>query len=321
MASVDWGMDVLRGYVLPELKPQVVIAWMTEPDHTQHAYGTGSPEMLKVLRNDDRQLGLLLDKLDAMGLRDKTNIMVISDHGFSQIAYGVGLKQALVEAGLMPAAESDEVVLASSGEAILFHVKNHDQDKIDRIAAFLKQQPWCGVLFTTADPGKPGYAGKVPGTFSLDFIHLGGNPRSPDLVLTFPWTSAQNAFGYPGTDYQMVAGHSGTGIGAAANHGSMSPYTVGNTMLAWGPDFKHGVKLRTPSANVDIAPTLLYLTGVPAKASFDGRVLTEALATGPDEEKVSVEVRTLHVEDGAFRSAIQVTETGGKRYIDKSWRE
>ena len=109
--------------------------------------------------------------------------------------------------------------------------------------------------------------------------------------------------------------------GTQSNHGSMSPWTVRNTMLAWGPDFKRGATLRTPSANVDIAPTLLHLVGARSPAAFDGRVLHEALAGGPDEEKLLVSTRTLRVEEGAYRAAIQITETDGKRYVDKSWRE
>jgi len=55
---------------------------------------------------------------------------------------------------------------------------------------------------------------------------------------------------------------------------------------------------------------------------FDGRVLDEALAEGPDEEQVPVQVRTHFAEtaDGSYRAALQVTELGRQRYIDKSWR-
>ena len=66
-ASVDWGMRVLGDYVLPDLKPHVVIAWVTEPDHTQHAFGSNAPETVATIRNDDRQLGVILDRLQAAG--------------------------------------------------------------------------------------------------------------------------------------------------------------------------------------------------------------------------------------------------------------
>ncbi len=48
----------------------------------------------------------------------------------------------------------------------------------------------------------------------------------------------------------------------------------------------------------------------------------EALAERPDEEQVPVQVRTYLTEaaDGSYRAALQVTELGRQRYIDKSWR-
>ena len=322
-ASVDWGMRVLGDYVLPVLKPQVVFAWLTEPDHTQHAFGSNAPETVATIRNDDRQIGVILDRLQTLGLRDTTNIIVVSDHGFSHSVYGVNVRQELREAGFVSAVEADDVVIASSGQAVLLHVKGRDPEKIAAIATFLKKQLWCGVLFTAADAAGPAHLGKVPGTFSLELIHLGGSPRSADIALTFPWSSATNRFGVAGTDYQLVSVGNRTGpmTGTQANHGSMSPWTVHNTMFAWGPDFKRGVTLRTPSANVDIAPTLLHLAGIKSAGTFDGRILHEALSGGPDQEKLAVDTRTLRAEDGAYRVVIQITEAGGNRYIDKSWRE
>ena len=51
-------------------------------------------------------------------------------------------------------------------------------------------------------------------------------------------------------------------------------------------------------------------------------MLNEALADGPDEEQVPIQVRTLFAEtpDGKYRTALQITDLGRQRYIDKSWR-
>jgi arylsulfatase A-like enzyme len=81
--------------------------------------------------------------------------------------------------------------------------------------------------------------------------------------------------------------------------------------------------VHTPASNVDLAPTLLALMNLDKDVPdrFDGRVLREAFADGPDEEQVPIEVRTYFVEtpDG-YRAAIQVTELANQRYVDKSWR-
>jgi hypothetical protein len=141
-ASVDWSMQVLREYVLTELRPTVVFTWMTEPDHIQHGLGAGAPESIAAIRNDDRQLGLLLQKLETLGIRDKTNIMVVSDHGFAQTLFNVNVGRALVDAGLMPAADSDDIVIASSGQAVALHVKGSDPTRIGAVVDFLQRQPW-----------------------------------------------------------------------------------------------------------------------------------------------------------------------------------
>ena len=76
----------------------------------------------------------------------------------------------------------------------------------------------------------------------------------------------------------------------------MSPWTVRNTFIAWGADFKRGVTVRTPASNVDLAPTLLALMNLDREVDlgrFDGRPLTEAFADGPDEEQVPIQVRTI----------------------------
>jgi predicted AlkP superfamily pyrophosphatase or phosphodiesterase len=323
---VNWTQRVLRDYVLPDLKPDVVINWLTEPDHLQHAIGAGAPESRAAIRNNDREVGLLLDKLRELGLADKTNIIVVSDHGFGHSAFGVDVTGELIKAGLKTAPDSDDVVVASSGQTMALHVRDRDPQRIGAIVRFLQQQPWAGVLFTAGKAAGSGVPteGREPGTFALELVHLAHAERGPDIVLTFPWSSAKNPFGLSGTDY-TAASKTGPLEGTAGNHGSMSPWTVRNTFLAWGADFKKGATVRTPASNVDLTPTLISLMNLGKEVDisrFDGRVLDEAFAEGPDEEQVPVQVRTYFAEtaDGSYRAALQVTELGRQRYIDKSWR-
>jgi predicted AlkP superfamily pyrophosphatase or phosphodiesterase len=320
---VSWTERVLRDYVLSDLKPDVVVNWLTEPDHLQHAIGAGSPAARAAIRNDDREVGLLLDRLGELGLAERTNIIVVSDHGFGHGAFGVSLTEALITAKLKAGPESDDVVVASSGQAMLLHVRDRDPARIGAIVRFLQRQPWVGVLFT-ASRAAGAAEGREPGTFALDLIHLEKSERAPDIALTFPWTSAAGPFGLPGTDYTDAA-TTGPLAGTAGNHGSMSPWVVRNTFIAWGADFKRGATVRTPAGNVDLVPTLLALMGLDRDvdlARFDGRPLREAFRDGPDEEQIPVETRTFFVEtpDGAYRAALQATQLDRFRYIDKSWR-
>lgn len=303
-AAVTWTQRVLREYVLPELAPAVVINWLTEPDHSQHHAGVGSPAAREALRNDDREIAQVLAGLHAAS----TSVLVVSDHGFTTNTAGVDVAGALVLAKLKAAADSTDVILASSGQAVALHVDGHDAERIARLARFIQAQDWGGVIFA---------AGSVEGAFPFELIHVANRERSPDLLFTFPWTSRRNAFGVSGTDLANV---SAGGAPYVSDHGSMSPWNVRNTFLAWGAGVKKGVTVGVPAGNVDVTPTVLALLGIDGETGLDGRVVTEALEGGPDPERVAVETRIHTAAAGAYRAALQISTVDGGRYVDKSWR-
>jgi arylsulfatase A-like enzyme len=315
-ASVAWSQRVLREYVLPELRPAVVIDWLTEPDHTQHHRGVGSPAARETLRNDDREIAAVLAAVERLGLMASTAVFVVSDHGFSTNTGGVDVAGALIDAGLKASPTSTDVVLASSGQAVALHIDHHDPDRLFRLVRFLQSSDWCGVLFTAGStPGDP--RGAVEGTFSLELIHLANVERGPDLLFTFPWTSRPNAFGASGTDLANV----GAGKGPlTADHGSMSPWNVRNTLVGWGAGFKTRLRVQVPAGNVDVTPTILVLLGLDETDGIDGRPLVEALTDGPDAEQVGVETRVYTTEAASYRAALQISVVDGRRYVDKSWR-
>src|SRR5262245_8315788 len=174
MAPVAWAQRVLRDYVLPELKPDVIINWLSEPDHMQHGLGPGSPEARETIRNDDREVGLLIDRLRELGLADKTNIIIVSDHGFGQNVFGIDLAGELIGAGLKSGPDSDDVVIANNTYTVSLHVRDRNPERIGDIVRFLQKQPWVGVLFTAGKQGGSGgpVEGREPGTFALELVHM-----------------------------------------------------------------------------------------------------------------------------------------------------
>jgi arylsulfatase A-like enzyme len=337
---VGWTERVLSEYVLPELQPDVVVNWITEPDHTQHAYGVGSPEALDALRDVDRSLGATLGALERLGLAETTDLFVVSDHGVTRYASAVSVDRSLIDARLKAGPRSDDIVVVGNGPCALLYVKDREPARVRALVEFLQVQEWAGVLFTAAREPAGGEVvarpqspqdrracdpdGWVPGTFSLGLIHEDNPERHPDVLLTFPWSSTKNEFGVPGTDLTTIKGAAADARQGrrGSGHGSMSPWAIRNTLLAWGPDFKQGIVDRVPAGDVDVVPTILHLLRLGDVPARDGRVLTEALRNGPDEEQMPVQTRTFTTASpaGTHRAAIQVSEVGHQRYVDKSWR-
>ncbi len=79
--------------------PAFTFLWMSEPDYAQHGSGPGSDVARSALRSNDENLAAVLAALDAARVRDKTDVLVVSDHGFSTISRNVDLVATLREVG------------------------------------------------------------------------------------------------------------------------------------------------------------------------------------------------------------------------------
>ena len=50
-----------------------------------------------------------------------------------------------------------------------------------------------------------------------------------------------------------------------------------NTLVAKGPDFRRGISNELPTSNLDLAPTILWILGLPPLQHQNGRILFEAI--------------------------------------------
>ena len=114
--------DVLLGYVLPEMEPDVATVWFPEPDTSQHAAGVGSAPAREALREADAQFGGILASLDRQGL--DPDVLVVSDHGYSTITSVVDVEAEVLRAGFPPGERPGGVTVAPNGGAALLYVRD-----------------------------------------------------------------------------------------------------------------------------------------------------------------------------------------------------
>lgn len=318
LGQMNWTDTVLREYVLTELRPDVVIDWMGPLDSAQHRSGVGSPEAKDALRQIDASMSRTIEKIDALGLLDRTDIIITSDHGFTHHAEGVNVYAALIAAGLKKDRESTDVIVASQSQSILFYVDGHEQGKVQTLVRFLQHQPWVDVIFTAG--GKDGQGG-VPGTFSLDLINATHPTRAADVAVSLSWTSEPNSFSVPGTQ-TITSTVTGPLRGSASGHGGLSPWVVRNTLVAWGADFKKRTQIEVPASSADIAPTALAVLGLDAGAAGTGRgrVLRELLKDGPPPASLKTTRRVLMTSAGEYQASVEISTVAGYDYIDSGSR-
>ncbi len=305
-------VDIFTDYVLAERRPAASMLWLTEPDSSQHAHGVGSREAVAAIHEADRQFGRLLHRMELDGSLSDSNIMIISDHGYSSISDVIDVEAEVRAAGFPPGGEDGGVAVATNGGCALFYVTGSANRTADQLAEWLTSRPWCGALLASEA------VGEISRALPASLIGLEG-PRAPSLTMSFRWDSTINSAGFAGHAFST---NLGPGKG---QHGSMSPHETQNVLFARGPAFKGGTTVGTPTGNVDIAPTVLHLLGVAGDEGMHGRVLSELLHGGPETIDWTREEHEAEgvTAAGTFRQRISLTRVGGTVYVDKGsgWLE
>jgi arylsulfatase A-like enzyme len=294
-------VDAYLKYGLGEFHPDVTFMWLSDPDSTAHAHGTGVEMTQRALRLVDAQIGRIEDALRAKGALERTNIIVTSDHGFS--THTGELNLAAIVAPFARTVDGVKDIVIAEGA---IYVRGSEPARVAAIVKALQARPEVGAIFTRAE--KPGSLhGVVSGTLSFEAARW-NHARAADILVSANWTHNKNDAGYAGTTTQK----------GVAGHGTSSPYDVHNTLIAIGPDFRERAVSTAATGNVDIAPTLLQLTGLPVPRSMAGRVITEGLRSGSvvDTARAWRTTETVKSADGGYELTFHYTVVADRRYFD-----
>ena len=305
-AQNQWTTRALTEGLWRDGVPRFSTLWLGDPDYSQHLTQPGSPTALAALRDCDTHLGLVLAALHAKGVLEKTDLFIVSDHGFSTVSRALDLTAIFKSAGFTTVRaysktpRPGEILLITLGGSTQLYVPGHDPALVQKLTAFLQSADFAGPIFTRD---------ALPGTFALRDVRL-DSPDSPDLLFSFRWSEGKNA---SGTDGLLTADARKPGYGT---HASLSRYDIHNTLVAVGPDIRAAFRDTLPTANVDVAPTILHLLGIEPPAPMDGRVLLEALAA-VDYDAPTPETKTLEATAGTWRQWLKITTLGNHTYLDE----
>lgn len=290
--------------------PAFSLLWLSDPDLTQHEYSPGSEPSLAATRSSDRNLAAVLDAVSKKNMRETTDILVVSDHGFSTIERGIDFTGELRAAGFdavaafQQAPKSGQIMVVGNGGTILFYVIEHDRAITARLVEWLQHSDFAGVIFARE---------KFEGAFLLESVHA-NTADAPDVMVALRWNAKPNRFGIPGQIITDAARGAGKG-----SHVTLSEFDVHNTLIAAGPDFRRGMANDLPSGNVDLAPTILRLLGLEAPQKFDGRILAEAMTSDSAPPRAVTETleAVRKFSSGQWRQHLRISRVGEATYIDE----
>jgi len=304
-------VDIMTQYFIPEINPKVGLIWFSEPDKSHHADGVGYELGTQAIRYSDKCFGDLISKTRKMKNSKDTNVIVISDHGYSSIKDVIDVRKELIKIGFLENEQDNKILIAANGGSVLFYVKNSDSKLATKLVRALMQFEWCGPMFYSSKTGK------IEGLLPAKLIGIEG-PRCPDITMSFQWSSEKNSAGYMGMIYSSGGD---TNLGT---HGSISKHEMNNVFGAFGPDFKKGLVCPTPTGNIDLTPTIIHLLGLNTDTPFDGRVIHEAFLGGVDHEEIKVYIKESKSEyidkKYSYKQKLVISSIEKTQYVDYAKR-
>jgi hypothetical protein len=302
----------------------LIVFWQHNPDLVQHIAGLGTQPALNALRESDVNLGNIREAVARLGIAHRTDLMIVSDHGFATIRMSVSVSDLLVSAGIKKSKSSTDIVVARNGGVDLLYLsptvyqsEEARRATLSRIVDFAEAQEWCGPIFSKEIAPDQSHAGNktnrlgwIPGTFAQQLLGLYSPRRSPDLIISFRelsdldnrnLTGPSNPAFVIGSDGQATRRNSSfplvrpiVGVVYSDSHslstgqgmhGAAGIREVHNFCAAAGPDFRRHFVDQAPTGNVDVAPTIRHILDLDSPSGTAGRILQEALNRSQDSRQ------------------------------------
>lgn len=255
-------------HVIRQRKPRFLALHLLNLDSTHHRFGPNSAPGYTAAALADSMVGLVLQAISDAGLRDRTTVFVVADHGFAAIQNSLRPNAVLRREGLITVKDekitSARALVIPEGGIGMVYLTNPETATQDGEAVRRLFEEAEGVVAVLGPDDFARYRLPTP-TNHQDMADL-------ILVAKDGYTVSAATAG----DKLVVPHIKGATTGS---HGFLSTEPKMNAIfVASGSGIKSGVSLKSLD-NSDVAPTAARLLGVPFNQAT-GRIVTEILADG-----------------------------------------
>jgi hypothetical protein len=232
---------------------------------------TDPAKVIQLMKNFDRDLGMIEDAYRKAGVLDKTLFVITADHGMAPVTRFV--PQSVFTNAVAKAGATAPTIGYSTGTYIWLT----DQSKAPRVARNILAAHDPGiqsVYYLTTAAGQP-----APGRGKAQYVRAGGTFVSPGVDAANRYLLATLINGHePSVVAFCRAGATSSSAQTQwrADHGGAGWQAQHIPLILAGPGIQAGVVAAQPAQLEDVAPTLLTAMGV-KPTGMEGTVLTEAL--------------------------------------------
>lgn len=253
-------------HLIRQRKPNLLLVHLLNVDSTHHQFGPQTPAGYTANAYADMCLARIVSAVDDAGIRDRTTVIVVSDHGFTTtpkaIRPNVLLRQSgllTVESGKISTAQAHVVPEGGIGLVYCTHPGEASATAARIREMFVGQEGVADVM--------------LPDRFDdIGLPHPREYDQSPDAILV----AADGYAVSSSVDGDTLVTSNTEARSSIGSHGFLSTLPKMNALCVLS-----GARIRPQShlptvENIDIAPTIATLLDIDYPLS-DGRPLTAAL--------------------------------------------
>lgn len=247
-AAIDNFVSRAAAYVFRKYKPNLQLVHLLNVDDAQHKQGRDGDGVKEAVRRQDENLARIRKAIEESGLREKTLLIVVGDHGFTDVTRNVNPNAHLRDMGYLEAdgekVKAWRALARSSGGSAAVYVK--DPADVEPVAE----------LFRKASTHEGAATYRVVGRDELDA--LGYNPDAAFAL------EPEKGWAFSGALAPALVHGEPTVKG---NHGQMPSLSELQTgFVAWGAGVKPGASVARMRL-IDVAPTVAKLLGLDLKGA------------------------------------------------------
>lgn len=220
-------------------RPKFITLYYDLTDSEGHRYGPDSPQVNAAISKLDSLLGVLFNKLEEINLRDSVNIIIVSDHGMTEISKDRYLN-------IEELSSCNSCKFFNRGAIMNIFIK--DKNEVDAVYNRLKLKESHYKVYKPSE---------IPAEYHFNYNHLIGDL----FILSEPGWSV-------GTTKDKDRMHDYNG----GNHGFDNSFMdMHGIFYAIGPSFKENYKTGTIE-NINIYPLLCKILKIVPKQNIDGKL-------------------------------------------------
>lgn len=145
--SADENMARLAGYLFKKYRPNLLAVHLANTDHFEHEEGRDGAKVRLAVASADRAVRTIIESIDKAGLKDSTAILIVGDHGFSDIHTSLLPNIWLRDNGFITPSQANskdswKALFHTAGGSAFLHLKNKgDAGTLKKVKDILNNLP------------------------------------------------------------------------------------------------------------------------------------------------------------------------------------